>query len=517
MSLPSREPYAFEGSGERYSLRDLLNVVFRRRILIMVFAASVFALALVFTLSAKQSYLVTATLLVNKARAEVPLAPTESAQLIISQLSEQDLNSEIEILKSRSLIEEVLKNLEVDESMRPKIGVVGAVKGVVKRLLGRPDLSYFDVLVLHLQEKLEITPIRKSNVIRVAYRSQDPEWAHRVVETLIERYLDRRAQMYQSPQAVEFFERQMEAAEERLRADELSLEQYVDNASITMVRGPQGTDSLAAQKALIMQRLATLEGDLGDAEVEYQAKLREATSLRERLEREPDRIASSNRLNQDAASEEIERALAALRLERDRLLQDFKPDSRFVRDVETQIALAEQRLAEIRSSVGVGGTEMNPVHQQLKSELLRVEAGLEGTSARVVSLSRQVVEERLRLEDLNGRAFKLENLSRQAQVSEEDYLLYRKKFEEARISAAMDQQKLINVAVAQPAQVPLKPESQGMLMRLLAGLAFGVFGGMGLAFAIEFHIDRSFSTGEDVERGLGIPHLASIPDSSRMG
>lgn len=511
------DPVGFEGVVGSYSLRDVLSVVFKRRLLIAGFAAFVFSLTALFTLLAKPVYQVSATLLVNKARAEVPLAPTDSAQLIISQLSEQDLNSEIEILKSRGLIEEVLRTLDVDETVRPKSGLAATAKGAMKRILGQPELSYFDTLVLHLQARLEITPIRKSNVIRIAYRSLDPEWAHHVVETLIERYLDRRAQMYQSPQALAFFDRQMRTAEEQLRADERNLEQFVEAASITIVKGPQGSDVLAPQKALIMERLASLESALGDAEVEYEATLREGTSLSERLVEEPDRLVSSNRLNQDAASEEIERGLAALRLERDRLLQDFKPDSRFVRDVETQILLAEQRLAELRSAKGVGGTETNPIYQQLKSDLLRAEARLEGTGARMSSLSAQVAAERRKLEDLNSKAFDLENLRRRAQVSEEDYLLYRKKFEEARISAAMDRQKLINVAIAQPSQLPLQPESQGTVRRLLFGLAVGVLGGLGLAFAVEFYLDRSFTTGQDIERRLGIPHLTSIPDGSQIG
>ncbi len=51
----------------------------------------------------------------------------------------------------------------------------------------------------------------------------------------------------------------------------------------------------------------------------------------------------------------------------------------------------------------------------------------------------------------------LEGLRRAAQAAEDDYLLYRKKHEEARISAAMDQERFINVSIAQPAQMPLRP------------------------------------------------------------
>ncbi len=56
-------------------------------------------------------YKVEATLLVNEARVEMPIAPTESTQLFVNRVSEEDLNSEIEVLKSRKLIENVASHL----------------------------------------------------------------------------------------------------------------------------------------------------------------------------------------------------------------------------------------------------------------------------------------------------------------------------------------------------------------------------------------------------------------------
>ena len=56
--------------------------------------------------------------------------------------------------------------------------------------------------------------------------------------------------------------------------------------------------------------------------------------------------------------------------------------------------------------------------------------------------------------DLNRRSLDLERLSREVGLAEEAYLLYKKKHEEARISAAMDAQRLVNVTVAQPARPP---------------------------------------------------------------
>lgn len=475
---------------------------------------------MLYAVSRPRTYLVSASLLVNEARAEIPLAPSASQQLIINRVSEEELNSEIEILRSRQLIEDVVETIGIDRSgagAEEPTSWIARGLGWLRSLQGGPQLSKFDGLVVHIQSSIEIFAVRKSNLITISFTAQDPEWATKVVKTLTDRYLERRAERFQSPQAVSFFENQMLQAQTKLVESEQVLRQLTDDASITIVGGGSGSDSLAAQKQLVMQRLAELESSLSSAEVELEFQSRTVASLREMLQREPERLESPNRENQDVASEEIERALATLRLQRDALLQDFRPDSRHVRDIDTQIKMAEARLEESRQASKFTGTEANPLYLEVKSELLRAQTSLEGAHARVASLRAQVLTYRREMDTLNSKAFEVESLYRDARAAEEDYLLYRKKFEEARISAAMDQEKFINVTVAQPAQMPRAPEPRGLILKLLVSVFVGLIGGVSLAFGMETFLDRSFTTGEDIERRLGIPHLASIPDSARLG
>jgi uncharacterized protein involved in exopolysaccharide biosynthesis len=512
----NQSPGAIETPGE-FSLRSVLTVVFKHRALILAFSILVPVAVVSSVLSRPPTYEASATLLVNKARAEVPLAPTESPQLIVNQLSESDLNSEIEILKGRRLIAEALRSLDLEPGNPRPEGFMASLRSFGRRISGTPELSRFDSMALHLQQSIEVHAIRKSNVIRVSYRSEDPEWAAQVVGAVTERYLEHRANMNQSPQALGFFDDQMEAAAARLSDAEADLQEYLESAGVTLVEGPRDSDPLAAQKALVLERLARLQNDLGDVEVEIDGKLNEVQSLQERLAQEPDRLPSSNRLNQDPAIDEMERALAALELERDALLQEFKPDSRHVRDINTQIEMAEARLARAEADRNtIGGTELNPTHRELKSELLRAEADLEGARARYASLQQQVSDFSRELDHVNQKAYRIGQLLRTTTAAEADYLLYRKKHEEARISAAMDQHRLINVSIAQPAERPIEPVSRNLKMRGLAALFLGVSGGFGLAFVRERYISHTMTNGEDVERLLGIPHIASIPHEKEL-
>jgi succinoglycan biosynthesis transport protein ExoP len=498
------------------SLRDILIVVFKRRRFIGIFAISVVSLVVSTVLLLPRKFEVTAILHVNRSRAEVAMAPTDSSQLIVSG-SEQDLNAEIEVLKSRTLTQEVAERVFPLEAELRRKTRVDRVFDFVWSLVSPASKSDVDELVLELQRDVQIRANTNSNAIWISYETGDPEWATHVVRTLTETYLERRTEAFQSSQAVSFFEEQMKEAEVRLAALEEKLEGFAEGSSITIVRGPQGTDSLGPQKALLMESLSRMENELGNAEVELQEQQQQLISLRSRLAEEPERIPTASRNNITAASEEIEVALSELRLRRDELLQDFREDSRYVRDIDQQILLAEERLDRANSAAsGVNRTESNPAYTQLKSELMRVETDLEGTRARVDTLRNQVRVNRQELAALNASAFEFDALRRNALAAEEDYLLYRKKFEEARISSAMDQEKIINVTVAQPALMPLRPVRRGIVRKFMLALFVGVFGGFAIAFAIDQYVDRSFTTAEDIERRLGIPHLASIPDNSLM-
>ncbi len=321
--------------------------------------------------------------------------------------------------------------------------------------------------------------------------------------------------MFQSPQALLFFEEQMVSAEQLLREREGELERFLTTAGVTMLKGPQGSDALEAEKRHVMERLSRVQNEFADAEVEMEESQFRVLNLRGRLTSEPERLQSSNRMNQDAAAEEVEKGLAALEMERDRLLQDFKPDSRYVTDIDTQIGLARERLLDLQTFGGsIGGTEVNPIHQELRSELLRAEAQLDGAQGKFHSLQTQVTALQQELDHLNEMAFEVERLRRECAGRRG---VLPSLSQEARGGADFGgdgPQKIINVTIAQPAQKPLRPLSRGLGINLILAVVVGVLGGLGLAFGIEFYVDHTFTTGEEMERRLALTHLASVPEEA---
>jgi uncharacterized protein involved in exopolysaccharide biosynthesis len=103
-----------------------------------------------------------------------------------------------------------------------------------------------------------------------------------------------------------------------------------------------------------------------------------------------------------------------------------------------------------------------------------------------------------------------QDLLRMAKVAEENYLLYLRKQEEARISEALDREHIVNVAIAQPANTPLVPTQTNMPLRFgLAAVLAGLLS-LGTALGADY-ASRAFHRPTDIEGVLGVPTLAAYP------
>jgi uncharacterized protein involved in exopolysaccharide biosynthesis len=135
---------------------------------------------------------------------------------------------------------------------------------------------------------------------------------------------------------------------------------------------------------------------------------------------------------------------------------------------------------------------------------------LKALQAKAENQKLQLATYQKKLRDLEGYEKQLNALLRDVAINESNYELYLTKFEEARISEAMDQQKIANVRVIEPAAPPFKPIKPKKRLIVLIGGFLGLFLGVGMAFLIEF-IDPVFRTREDIDQFLGLPVLAVLP------
>lgn len=76
--------------------------------------------------------------------------------------------------------------------------------------------------------------------------------------------------------------------------------------------------------------------------------------------------------------------------------------------------------------------------------------------------------------------------------------------------------KANNISIQDPAEKPVTPIKPKKLLNILVSIIIGSFGGLGLAFFLEY-LDDSAKTADDVEKVMKWPFLVNIPDIGEMG
>ena len=102
-------------------------------------------------------------------------------------------------------------------------------------------------------------------------------------------------------------------------------------------------------------------------------------------------------------------------------------------------------------------------------------------------------------------------LLREVQVASEAYLLYRKKSEEARVTAALDENKITNVAIGEMASRQGMPVGPPKNLSLVFAIMVGLVSGVGGAFLREF-FDGSIKSEHEIRSTVDLPVLGSIPE-----
>jgi uncharacterized protein involved in exopolysaccharide biosynthesis len=133
----------------------------------------------------------------------------------------------------------------------------------------------------------------------------------------------------------------------------------------------------------------------------------------------------------------------------------------------------------------------------------------DGLRARQSAASTQVASLRTFAQQLQSESLDQQDLMRTAKAEEDNYLLYLHKREEARIGDALDERRILNVAIVEPPIAPALPDHSVFLYFLLAfglALAFSV----GIAFTTEY-FDPTIRTPDEAYGLLEVPVLAWLP------
>lgn len=474
------------------TLRDVLAVIFRQQRMFWFVFPSVFLVVSGYGLLAP-SYQSHMKILLRRGRVDALITPGPSptTDLARPEISEEELNSEAELLRDDGLLRRVA---EVN-------GLAG--KGSVDFLRGKQtEEMRLARAARRLAGRIKIDPLRKTNLIAVSYNASDPAEAARVLETLASLYVEKHKELHRSRGEFPFFEQQATRSGEELDAAESHL------LNFSRERGVVSAD---LERDLSLQRLNEMEVRHQQVLVDVQETTRRIQSLQGTLAVLPKRSTTVIRTSENPQlMETLKGRLLALELQHTELLAKYAPSYRLVREVEDQIAqtraaIATEELAPVREET----TEKDPNYEWAKAELEKAQVEQSALVTRERAIAAELASGRTLSQRLGEESVAQKNLLRGVKTAEDTYLLYAKKSEEARVADALDEHGIVNVAIAEPPLTPVLPVHSRWAV-LLFGLAAATGTSTVLAFIADY-LDPALRTPDEVVKYLRTPVLASLP------
>jgi len=508
---------------EEVHLQDYLNVLFRRRHYALVTFFIIVILVILYTFLSRPVFEASATLHVQDEK-------VKGGDLLgdLGLSRDNPIETEVEILKSRTNAEEVVRRLQLnwavedldasvqfnileftssDEEPEYQITLTqpghytvrgkswhNTVAGQVGKLLTEGGLSLlidaldgksgegftlvlkaFNNTVRGLRDAVQASEVGKgTNIIRLSYQSTDPVLASDIVNTLATVYLDRNVVLKteEARKSVEFIRQQLDDVRKLLDDAENSLQDYKSSTGI--VKLDKEAEALIdkvtqADKERNIFRLLAHQTEfaikaLGDA-------IRDGRSY-----------APSTLLN-DPVLAELAKEMARLEVERRKLLGEFTEAHPAVREVDHQIDALQKR--------------MLATYQSLQK----------GYQLQIRNLDKEIARFEKQLKALPDAEQQLVRLTRLATVNADIYTFLLQKHEEARIARAAT---ISSINIIDPSIVPDRPVKPNKRKNLLLALIVGGMAGVGIAFFMEY-LDDTIKDAETAKKILGVPVLSVIP------
>jgi len=479
-----------------FTLRDFVAIAFRNGRSMVLCFAGVFLGALLVALLQPNHYLSGMKILVTRERQD-PVVSTDTAAVgqLTTPVSEEELNSEVELLKSRDLEDKVVRACDLQHLK---------ARGFWHKLLSfglvSPETEVVRA-VRKLDEDLKVDVVKKTNLIQVEYNSADPQRSLRVLSTLADLYLEKHVAVHRPPGALDFFEKETERYRNGLAEAEAQL---ADSAR-------QGTVSPRLEKEAALQKLSEFQATYRQTQDEIAETQQRIHTLEQLQASTPPRIVTQVRNSDDAALlSQLRSNLLSLELKRTELLEKFQPSYRPVQELDGEIAQTRAALAKAeKSQLREETSDQAPSYAWMQAELAKARTDLAGLQARATAASQTVQAYEENAEVFQQKEIAENDLMRSVKADEDNYMLYLRKEEEARISDALDRRRIINVAIADPPTLPALPTNARYLTVLMGGL-LALLMSSGVAFVSEY-MASTFRSPDEVKLILNIPVLSSIP------
>lgn len=372
-------------------------------------------------------------------------------------------------------------------------------------LADNPSPVEIDQLMDEVHKRTEVTNVG-DNLIRITYQDSDPERAYRVTLKFAELFISesREAKRRESRQAFEFISGELDRYNNKLKESDEKLKTYLAaNGNVK-----PGTGNVVDARIDELQRkIQGIEMDLEEAKIRKR-------SLENQLSTESATVVSVTRQNQlQSMIGDLQSQLATLRLNYKESYPDIVSTKEKIANLEDELRREAERQKSGAASreADENSVVINPLHQQLRSELSKVETQIAALQIRLRETRSWLADEYARGNKIVNVETRAADLTRDYEVNKAIYQDLLRRRESARISMNMDEQSDgLNMTIQEPPTVPLRPSGVRFIHFAMLSPLAAVAIALGLLW-MRIRADNRIRNPMLLSSGLGIPLLTAVP------
>jgi succinoglycan biosynthesis transport protein ExoP len=496
------KPEADKKDDDAISLRDIFALVVKHKWLLLATLALTLTASVVKYLTSVPVYQSVAVLQIDR------VARIVQFNKDVDPFQEDDylmLQTQYELLKSRSLAERVADELNLDTTGRKKESGLAAAPAPVQpasssegnasptaaasgaatdeamsfRRFAKPgaaDSSARDAVVGSLLGAVAIEPVKNSRLVKVRVSHTHPGEASRIANSYGRSFIminmERRSQS--SEYARTFLDEQIRVTKAKLEESERALNAYAKTNSILTL--DEKTNVVSQSYTDYSSALVRVEQERLKAEAVYNAVAANPESSHQMLESKSAQTYKEQRAKLEA---EYANGLAL-----------YKPDFPKMVQLKSQIAEVDARIK----------AESQAVLTSVKSQLDAARRQEDQVRAKLNETRREVISNQDKGVDFNL-------LKRELDTNRQIYDSLLQRLKEVGVTAGVMTNNISVVDEAKPAGRPVSPNLfKNIVFGLVAGLVLG-----GLLVFVKEQLDDTIKHATEVEEKLGVPALGIIP------
>ncbi len=341
-----------------------------------------------------------------------------------------------------------------------------------------------EILETVIRSGISVEPLSNSRVVQLSFWASNPAVAAKVVNTVAKAYIDElmEMQMQVSGYSIGWMTKKAEVQRKKLEESEQALHNYKKKHDIITIE-----DRLA----VLPERLSDLSRSLTQAEI----RKKELASLYEQIKNTPkNQLETISDLMNDVSMAPLNQAILEAEQKISELSKKYGPK-------HPRMITANNELAALKTKK----------KQQLEKAIMTIQNEYQLAQSYEKGLKERLDQTKFQTAQLGEKSIQLKILKRKVETNRFLYDALVKTMKERGIT---EQNQSVNVWVIEKAKIPEYPASPRKKRNILLGIILGLFGGIGLAFFLEY-LDNTIKTPEDVEEKLNMPVIAAI-DKQKM-